>query len=111
MDSDEEQRASDPEEFSPMLPNLKSPFKKVRRRTSKVQFEDQVSPARASIPRTNTQAAMLQNTKQTSILKRRSIPLRKQKSQGRFIGDQMTKLFKDDHLYETGLIDNPNFKL
>jgi hypothetical protein len=23
----------------------------------------------------------------------------------------MTKLFKDDHLYETGLIDNPNFKL
>ena len=27
------------------------------------------------------------------------------------IGDQMTKLFKDDHLYETGLIDDPNFKL
>ena len=27
------------------------------------------------------------------------------------IGDQMTKLFKDDHVYETGLIDNPNFKL
>ena len=29
----------------------------------------------------------------------------------RLIGDQITKLFKDDHLYETGLIDNPNFKL
>jgi len=23
----------------------------------------------------------------------------------------MTKLFKDDHLYEQGLVDNPNFKL
>ena len=112
MGSVEEQKESSPEDSSPMLPpNLKSPFRTVRRRTSKVQFEDQASPARASIPRTHTQAAMLQNTKQTSILKRRSVPLRKQKSQGRFIGDQMTKLFKDDHLYETGLIDNPNFKL
>jgi len=27
------------------------------------------------------------------------------------IGDQMTQLFKDDHVYETGLIDDPNFKL
>ena len=27
------------------------------------------------------------------------------------IGDQMTQIFKDDYLYEEGLIDNPNFKL
>ena len=29
----------------------------------------------------------------------------------RLIGDEMSKLFKDDHLYEKELIGNPNFKL
>lgn len=29
----------------------------------------------------------------------------------RLIGESMTKLFKDDHLYETELINNPNFQL
>ena len=52
---------------------------------------------------------MLKNNT-VSILKKRQLPIRKLQSQ-RFIGDQMTELFKDDHLYETGLIDNPNFKL
>ena len=33
------------------------------------------------------------------------------RDESRLIGDQMTELFKDDHLYETGLIDNPNYKL
>ena len=27
------------------------------------------------------------------------------------IGDQMTKLFKDDHLYDSSLLKDPNYKL
>ena len=55
-------------------------------------------------------------TKHPSILKKQMKPLRKMQStvnatHTRLIGDQITKLFKDDHLYETGLIDDPNFKL
>ncbi len=53
--------------------------------------------------------------KKTSILKKKRGLSRLNSyhvnASSRLIGDQMTKLFKDDHLYEKGLIDNPNFKL